>query len=180
LPAVNSRDLKESCASPAERGRNRARDPRHSRAARRGHPGRRTLIPVLAVLVIGCGATSRGPAASSTRQAAPTPRPSVADYTTIKIAAAVRDHALFHETDWRRKSYGATLALRTLLTVRVAAGPCATYITDLYGNLRDLLDAYPGEDWRPLLRLVRHQPSLASACHSPQPIRARRAEQMNA
>ena len=59
------------------------------------------------------------------------------------------------------------LAARTLLTVRIAAGPCATYVTQLYGNLRDLMDAYPGENWRPLIRLVPRQPSLAHACRNP-------------
>jgi hypothetical protein len=93
--------------------------------------------------------------------------PSAADYGTIRTAVAVRDRALFHERDWRRKAFAASLALRTLMTVRLAAGPCADYVTELYGNLRDLMDAYKGEDWQPLVRLVRHQTSIGRACRQP-------------
>jgi hypothetical protein len=101
------------------------------------------------------------------RPVALTPWPSEAEYTTIKAAVAARDIALFHETDWRRRSYGASAALQTLLTLRISAGRCATFVTELYGNLHDLAEAYPREDWRPLVRLVRRQPSLATACRRP-------------
>jgi hypothetical protein len=83
---------------------------------------------------------------------------------TIKVAVRVRDRALFQKTDWRTKSLAAALALRTLLTVRMAPGRCATFVTLLYGNLLDLHEAYPGEDWRPLIRLVRRQPTLRGSC----------------
>jgi hypothetical protein len=127
---------------------------------------RGTLLLGVTLLVSGCG-TVYSPSAGRPRQIAKDPWPSAADYGTIRTAAAVRDQALFHERDWRRKSYAASLALRTLLTVRLAPGPCATYVTELYGNLRDLADAYPGENWRPLVRLMLHQTSIGQACRQP-------------
>jgi hypothetical protein len=111
-------------------------------------------------------APGAGPALSLTGTAPtpPTPWPSAADYTTIKVAVSVRDRALFQRTDWRTKSLSASLALRTLMTVRMAPGRCAAFVTFLYGNLLDLQEAYPGEDWRPLIRLVRRHPTLESSC----------------
>jgi hypothetical protein len=116
-----------------------------------------------AVLVSGCG-TTRTATLDSVQTVEPGPWPSAADYGTIRTAVAVRDEALFRERDWRRRAGVATLAAQTLLTVRVTPGPCAAYVGELYGNLRDLMDAYAGEDWRPLIRLVHGQPSLARAC----------------
>ena len=135
-----------------------------------------------ATLVAGCGGGRSNPGASaslgassstttpgagqtlSSNKAPPTPWPSTADYVTIRVAVAVRDRALFERTDWRTKSLSASLALRTLLTVRMAPGSCASFVTFLYGNLLDLHEAYPGEDWRPLIRLVRRHPTLESSC----------------
>ncbi|MBV9425899.1 MAG: hypothetical protein JOZ98_23530 [Solirubrobacterales bacterium] len=110
---------------------------------------------------------SHAPSAWDPRPSALATWPSAADYQTIKTAVAVRNEALFHERDWRRKSFAALLAARTVLTVRIAAGRCAAYVTELYGNLRDLMDAYPGEDWLPLIRVVRREPPLAEACRQP-------------
>jgi hypothetical protein len=125
------------------------------------------LLIAVAALAAGCGTTTRGSPANVPRPVVSTPWPNTADYETIKTAVSARDDALFHEPDWRRKSFAASLASRSLLTVRMTAGSCATYVTELYGTLRDLIDAYPGEDWRPLLRVVRQQPSLASVCTPP-------------
>jgi hypothetical protein len=130
-------------------------------------PTRLALLGALTILVGACGTNYR-PAADPPQHVAPSPWPSAADYATIKTAVAVRDNALFDQPDWRRKSFAASLAARTLETVRISAGPCAAYATELYGNLRDLMDAYPGEDWRPLIRFVRHQPPLARACKRPE------------
>jgi hypothetical protein len=130
---------------------------------------RARLAPLVVVttLVGACGTTYSQPAGRP-QHLAPRPWPSAADYGTINTAVAVRDGALFHERDWRRKAFAASLAARTLLTVRLAPGTCAAYVTELYGSLRDLMDAYPGEDWTPAVRLVRHQPSLAHACKQPE------------
>jgi hypothetical protein len=122
------------------------------------------------ILVAACGTTTHKPAADPPLQHfAVSPWPSAANYGTIKAAVAVRNDALFHQRGWRQKSFAASLAASTLLTVRIEAGPCAAYVGELYGNLRDLMDAYPGEDWRPLVRFVRRQPSLARACKDPTP-----------
>jgi hypothetical protein len=138
--------------------------------ADRNTPSRRSAAALVlittAVLAAGCG-TLGNPSAAPHQAVRPDPWPSAADYGTIKTAVAVRDQALFHEQDWQHKAFAAMLAARTLLTVRIAAGRCATYVTQLYGNLRDLMDAYAGENWHPLIRLVRRQPPLADACDTP-------------
>jgi hypothetical protein len=141
---------------------------RRGRAARSGSGWlmRCVLVVAVAALAAGCGATS-APPPTPAPPAALSPWPSPGDYVTIKTAFAARDRALFHESDWRRRSFSAQLAGRTLLTVRMAPGRCARYVTELYGNLRDLMDAYPGEDWSTLVRFVRRQPSLADACVQP-------------
>jgi hypothetical protein len=130
---------------------------------------RRFLPLALAALVVACGGSgpAKRPAITHTSAPPPEQQPNAGDYSTIRIASGLRDEALFRHHDWRVKSYTATLALRTLLTVRLAAGPCATYVTELYGNLRDLADAYNGEDWRPLVRVVRRQPKFKDSCASP-------------
>jgi hypothetical protein len=127
------------------------------------------LALLVAVTVLGgaCGTTYTVPAGHP-QHLAPRPWPSAADYGTIKTALAVRDDALFRQRDWRRESFAASLAARTLLTVRIGPGTCAAYVAELFGSLRDLMDAYPGEDWRPLVRLVRHEPTLARACKPPE------------
>ena len=130
---------------------------------------RLALLLAVTILAAACATTTAyRPSAVPPQHFAPSPWPSAADYRTIKTALAVRNNALLHERDWRRKAFAAYLAARTLLTVQIAGGPCAAYVTELYGSLRDLMDAYRGEDWRPLVRLVRHQPSLARACKQPQ------------
>ena len=125
------------------------------------------LLIVLAVLAAGCGSGARRPEAPPRPPSLPSPWPSAADYGTIEVAVTVRDRLLFHQRDWRQKAATALVAARTLLTVRMGAGRCADYVTELYGNLLDLADAQPGEDWRPLVVLVRREPPLASACRRP-------------
>lgn len=121
----------------------------------------------IATLAGGCATITRSHPVAVTRPVVLMPWPSAADYATIKTALRVRDDALFHERDWRRKAFAASLAAWTLLTARVAPGPCATYVTELYGTLRDLMDAYAGENWRPLVRFVSSQPTLRSVCVAP-------------
>jgi hypothetical protein len=134
---------------------------------------RRLGLIGLSVLAIGFGAALRLPPtgharAILARAAGVGVWPSPADYTTIKTAAAVRDHVLFHVSDWRKKAFGANLALNTLYTVRIKPGKCAIFVGELIGNLKDLADAYPGENWAPLKRTVRQEPSVARACRRPQ------------
>ena len=42
----------------------------------------------------------------------------------------------------------------------LAPGPCRRALTYLYGNLLDLQDAHPGENWTPLRRFVAREPSI--------------------
>ncbi|MBV9421345.1 MAG: hypothetical protein JOZ98_00405 [Solirubrobacterales bacterium] len=130
-------------------------------------PIRRVLLIAVTVLVAGCGSTVHTTSASIPPPAALTRWPNAADYGTIKTAVAARNDALFRQTDWRHRSFLATLALRTLLTVRVGPGSCASYVVVLYTTLQSLRDAYAGEDWRPLVQFVHHQPTLESACQRP-------------
>jgi hypothetical protein len=125
------------------------------------------MLIALVALAAGCADKTTNRAATATPPPVPAPWPRAADYTTIKSAIAARNDALFRWRDWRKRSFAATLAAQTLLTVRIAPGTCAAYVTELYGSLRDLMEAYPGEDWRPLVRLVRRQPALATVCRPP-------------
>lgn len=125
----------------------------------------RQVLPVgLAALAAACGSTTHTSSTAIPKFAAPTAWPTASDYGTIRTAVAARDDALFRQKDWRMRSFVATLALRQLLTIRIAPGSCAQYVVELYGSLRSLEDAYAGEDWRPLVQFVHHQPSLASQC----------------
>ena len=127
------------------------------------------VVAALVLAATGCGASKPPKSPRPPPPAALSPWPGAADYTTIKVAAAVRDHALFHEHDWRRKAFAARLGMTTLMTVRMAPGPCATFVDGLYANLRDMLDAYQGEDWRPLYAVVRREIPLWFACRPPPP-----------
>lgn len=135
---------------------------------------RRLSLIGLSVLAVGMGAAVSLPPTGRARTilaraAAVRVWPSPADYTTIKTAAAVRDHSLFHERNWRRKAFGARLALDTLATIRLKPGSCASFVAELIGNLEDLANAYQGENWSPLKRTVREEPSVARACRRPKP-----------
>jgi hypothetical protein len=60
------------------------------------------------------------------------------------------------------------MGLTALLNLHpVRPGLCATAVSYLYDNLLDLHDAYPGEDWRPLRRLIHTQPSLRACAPKP-------------
>jgi hypothetical protein len=60
------------------------------------------------------------------------------------------------------RAFAAYLGLSGLTQLQpIRRGRCAIAISYLYDNLLDLAHAYPGEDWRPLRRLVRKQPSLS-------------------
>jgi hypothetical protein len=108
-----------------------------------------------AVLALdGCAGRTKSPAQPArSPPAAASQWPSQADHTTIRVDQVMLD-ARLRENDWRRRSNGASLAMRSLLTVRLPPGPCASYVSRLYGELWGLFDDYPGDDWRPLARLV--------------------------
>jgi hypothetical protein len=95
--------------------------------------------------------------------------PDVANYNVIVTAVELRDQAL-RLTTWERKSYAARLGLLLLVSLEgtIAPGKCATFGAHVYAELKDLNQAYPGEDWRPMVVVVAHDPSVASQCRSAQ------------
>jgi hypothetical protein len=130
------------------------------------HRSRPIALLMLAALAIpACAGDKHDPPPATLKQ--PSQWPSAGDYTTIRIADAVLKQALFHETDYRRRSFAASLAMHTLLTVRLQPGPCATYTSHLSDELRSLLDAAPAENWAPLKAVVRQDPPLRAICKRP-------------
>ena len=91
------------------------------------------------------------------------PRPSrldAADWATVQNVVRLRTMALAPRRTAAYRSFAAYMGLTALLNLHpVRPGRCATAVSYLYDNLLDLHDAYPGEDWRPLRRLIRTQPS---------------------
>jgi len=89
-------------------------------------------------------------------------RLSAEDWVTLKNAIRVRTMALSQGRTSGYRSFAAFLGLSDLIGLHpIQPGPCATAISYLYDNLLDLRHAYPGEDWRPLRRLIATQPRLS-------------------
>ena len=101
------------------------------------------------------------------------PRPSrldAADWTTVQNVVRLRTLALAPGRTALYRSFAAYMGLTALLGLHpVRPGRCATAVSYLYDNLLDLHDAYPGEDWRPLRRLIRKQPPLSVCAPKPTP-----------
>lgn len=129
------------------------------------------------------------PAAAGVRQVSPAPhsapthrprastgsrapsRPDRTDWAKIKTAASLRRLALARHRTARFRAFAASLGLRELSSIhRLAPGQCRTAVIDLYNNLLDLDNAYPGERWGPLRRAVAKEPSIY-ACAPPAPRR---------
>src|SRR5581483_321198 len=105
------------------------------------------------------GAGNPSPAASAAR--ARSFRLGAADWVIVKNAVRLRRLALAPGRSAFYRSFAAELGLSGLTTLHpIRRGRCAIAISYLYDNLLDLAHAYPGEDWQPLRRLVRKQPSL--------------------
>ena len=91
-----------------------------------------------------------------------TSRLSAGDWITVKNAIRLRTMALAPGRTALYRSFAAYMALSGLRSLHpVLRGRCAVAVSYLYNNLLDLHHAYPGEDWRPLRRLIRKQPSLS-------------------
>ena len=97
--------------------------------------------------------------------AAQTPRTSrldAADWATVHSVVRLRAMALAPGRSARYRSFAAHMGLSGLMSLHpIRPGRCATAVSYLYDNLLDLHDAYPGEEWRPLRRLIRKQPPLS-------------------
>jgi hypothetical protein len=93
-----------------------------------------------------------------------------ADWTTVQNVVRLHTMALAPGRTALYRSFAAYMGLTALLNLHpVRPGRCATAVSYLYDNLLDLHDAYPGEDWRPLRRLIRKQPPLSVCAPKPTP-----------
>lgn len=88
-------------------------------------------------------------------------RPARADWEKIQAAARWRQLGLARHRTAHFRAFAGTLGLTELATIHpLGPGPCRTAVTYLYGNLLDLQNAVPGENWTPLRRLVAREPSI--------------------
>jgi hypothetical protein len=93
-------------------------------------------------------------------------RPDRADWEKIRAAARLRDLGLARHRTAHFRSFAGFLGLSQLEMIQpVAPGRCQVALRYLYGNLLDLRDAHPGENWTPLRRFVANEPSIR-ACDS--------------
>jgi hypothetical protein len=87
--------------------------------------------------------------------------PDRADWEKIQAAARFRRIGLARHRTAHFRAYAGSLGLSELETIQpLAPGRCREALTYLYGNLLDLQDAQPGENWTPLRRLVAREPSI--------------------
>ena len=143
--------------------------------AARAIPGPEPGLTRRATAQASLAAPVRAPAPCGTRPLRPGHRlwPDASNYNVIVAAVAARSQAL-HLRAWNEKAYAAELALRTLITLagQIRTGKCAGFVAHIYDELTDLSQAYPGEDWRPLVAMVAHDPSVASQCKPAPPLAA--------
>lgn len=129
-----------------------------------------TVTAVTAVLVGGSATAAvsqvrpsqrsvqtRGPVGSAARPA----RPDKADWEKIRAAAQLRRIGLARHRTAHFRAFAGYMGLSELREIHpLAPGPCRRALTYLYGNLLDLQDAHPGENWTPLRRFVAREPSI--------------------
>lgn len=88
-------------------------------------------------------------------------RPNQADWQKIEAAAQLRRIGLERHRTAHFRAFAGSLGLSELAGIHpLAPGRCRTALTYLYGNLLDLQNAEPGENWTPLRRLVAREPSI--------------------
>ena len=121
----------------------------------------------IAAAVIGSSATAASSVSASPRPAlrphttTRSSRPDRADWEKIKAAARLRDLGLAPHGTAHFRSFVGFLGLSQLEMIRpLAPGRCEVALTYLYGNLLDLRDAEPGENWAPFRRFVAKEPSI--------------------
>ncbi len=126
-----------------------------------------TMITVIVVILM-LGGAGRRPAVThdprAPRAVADVRRTyelQAADWTVVQNAVRLRAMALSPGRTALYRAVAAGMALRGLMTLRpILPGRCTVAVSYLYDNLLDLDNAYPGEDWQPLRRLTKKQPSL--------------------
>jgi hypothetical protein len=88
-------------------------------------------------------------------------RPDRTDWETIKAAAQARNLGLARHRTAHFRALAGYMGLNELATIRpLAPGRCRDAVRALYGNLLDLANAHPGENWEPLRRFVANEPSI--------------------
>lgn len=144
---------------------------REARARRRGHATRSAMLVMstVAVLALTACATRQIERAAQPRPdppSAPSQTPSLADYNTLRSARTQLYQALA-ERDWRRQRFAAYLGLTVLTTMHpLQPGRCADFIASTYDELLSLHDNYRGENWAPLVTIVRRDPPM-TVCRTP-------------
>ena len=144
--------------------------PRNPRTADRVHRLMLTATAIAAAL-IGSSATAASSVSASPRPALPrhtatgsaarSSRPDRADWEKIRAAARLRDLGLTPHRTAHFRSFAGYLGLSQLEMIQpLAPGRCQVALRYLYGNLLDLRDAHPGENWTPLRRFVANEPSI--------------------
>jgi hypothetical protein len=119
-------------------------------------------IVMLALTGTSPPTTRRQPPRDTVAYTPRTPHLDAADWVILENAIRLRAMALAPGRTALYRSFAAYMGLSALSTLHpVLPGRCATAVSYLYDNLLDLHHAYPGEDWRPLRRLIRTQPSLS-------------------
>jgi hypothetical protein len=130
-----------------------------------------TVTAITAVLISGFGTAGVGRASPSPRNghgvsatsASRPSRPDQADWEKIKAAARMRNVGLAPHRTAHFRAFAGYLGLSELATIQpLGPGPCREALRYLYGNLLDLRDAQPGENWAPLRQLVATEPSIRS------------------
>jgi hypothetical protein len=126
---------------------------------------------VLAVAFLASSAPAAISRTSTSLGARPS-RPDHADWIKIKTAAGLRTLALAPHRTPRFRAFAAFLGLTQLASIHPPGpGRCLIAVTYLYNNLRDLENAYPGENWDPLRSIVAKEPSIRACA----PRRSRRS-----
>jgi hypothetical protein len=106
-------------------------------------------------------ATPRSPRTSIAPTGRTSSRLDAIGWLKVRQAVHLRTMALAPKRTALYRAFAADMGLQSLMGLRpVRGGRCAVAVLYLYDNLRDLLDAYPGENWQPLRRLIAKQPSL--------------------
>ena len=125
------------------------------------------VVPAVTIVMLGLtgahGPTNQVlPSRNTVAYAPRTPRLDATDWVVVENAIRLRAMALAPGRTALYRSFAAYMGLSGLITLQpVKPGRCAIAVSYLYDNLLDLHDAYSGEDWRPLRRLIRKQPPLS-------------------
>jgi hypothetical protein len=123
------------------------------------------------VALSACGQQHSNPAAAPAPPTVPGKYPTLADYNTLRSARAMVNQALFVERDWRRQAFAAYLGLNVMMTMHpLQPGPCFDFVSRTYNELLSLHDNYRGEDWGPLVAMVRRDPPV-TVCRATPPLK---------